>query len=206
MCCPDLPSRTRCPAAGSCQWATLNHQPLWGQRLCNDPSRGRYKGLVIGHVRTTLKSHLHSELPWGHLRSPGQCSSLIFASALSLLIPPMLMLGAPLINIPVLNSIWVQPREPICNQYKKNPSIWGGFFLTIIMYLHTCNILKSKNRIQSGGNKDFACHVVLLWLKILNLIRMKAHATKFVNTNLRIYWNLRQHANLLKIFLFLGDD
>ena len=118
----SLPSCWKC-----CQWATLNHQPLWGQPLCNDPSRGRYKGLVIGHVRTTLKSHLHSELPWGHLRSPGQCSSLIFASALSLLIPPMLMLGAPLINIPVLNSIWVQPREPICNQYKKNPSIWGGF-------------------------------------------------------------------------------
>ena len=37
-CCPDLPSRTRCPAAGSAQWASLNHQPLQEQPMCTTPT------------------------------------------------------------------------------------------------------------------------------------------------------------------------
>ena len=44
----------------SCQWASLNHQPLWGQPVCTDPSREGHKGLASGYVRTILKGHHHS--------------------------------------------------------------------------------------------------------------------------------------------------
>ena len=106
-----------------CQWETLNHQPLWGQPACNDPSGWRYKFLVTGCVRTTLRGHHHSRPPWGQLRSSGQWSRLILPSALPCFFPPdstVLTPRATLIHIPALNSIWVcNPREPACNTYQK---------------------------------------------------------------------------------------
>ena len=129
VCCPDLPSRTLRSCWLCCQWATLSHQPLWGQHVCNDPSRWRHKVLASGHFRTTMKGHLHSRPPWDQLRSSGQCSSLILPSALPCPIPPdsiVLVPRAALIHIPALNS-WVcipenQPATPI----RKHSSTQGG--------------------------------------------------------------------------------
>ena len=87
-----------CSSYKCCQWETLNHQTLWGQPVCNDPSGRRCKGLVIGCVRTTLKGHRHSKLPWSQLRSSVQGSSLILPSALPCFFP--------------LDSTVLTPRAP----------------------------------------------------------------------------------------------
>ena len=141
-----------------CQWITLNHQPLWGQPKCNDPSRWRYKGLVIECVRTTLKGHRHSKLSWGQLRSSGQWSSLILPSALPCFFPPdstVLTPRASPIHIPALNSIQVCiPESQPATHIRKHSSIRGGLLLKITGYTRTYNILKTPNKIQNGRNKD----------------------------------------------------
>ena len=123
-----------------CQWATLNHQPLWGQPMCNDPSRERYKVLASGRVRTTLKGHHHSRSTRGQLRSSGQWCSLILPSALPCFFPldsTVLTPRAPLIHIPALNSIRVSMSE---NQpetrIRKHSSTQGGFLFENY-WLHT---------------------------------------------------------------------
>ena len=129
-----------------CQWATLNYQPLWGQPACNDPYRWRYTGLVIGCIRTTLKGHHHSKLPWSQLRLSGQWSSLILPTALPCFFPPdstVWTLRATPMHIQALNSIWVCiPESQPATRIRKHSSIWGGLLLKITGYTCTYNILK----------------------------------------------------------------
>ena len=154
-----------------CQWATLNHQPLWGQPMCNDPSRWRYKGLVIGCVRTTLRGHLHSRPPWAQLRSSGQWSSLILPSALPCLFPPdstVLTPRAPLIHIPALNSIRVCiPENQPATHIRKPSSICGGFLLKITGYTCIYNILTCPPPIKHKmvETRTFCVNVVTYGLK-----------------------------------------
>ena len=154
-----------------CQWATLNHQPLWGQPECNDPSGWRYKGLVIGCVRTTLRGHHHSRLPCGQLRSSGQWSSLILPSALPCFFPPdytVLTPRAPLIHIPALNSIRVCiPENQPATHIRKPSSICGGFLLKITGYTCIYNILTCPPPIKHKmvETRTFCVNVVTYGLK-----------------------------------------
>ena len=80
MCCSDLPSRTLPLVAGSASSGQSSaSRASGGQPLCNDPSRWRHKGLASGHVRATLKGHLHSRALKGQLRSSGPWTSLVFS-------------------------------------------------------------------------------------------------------------------------------
>ena len=59
------------------QWATLNHQPLWGQPMCNGPSRERYKVLASGCVRKPWRAIITPDphgVSSGHLASDADWS------------------------------------------------------------------------------------------------------------------------------------
>ena len=146
-----------------CQWATLNHQPLWGQPLCNDPSRWRYKDLVIGRVRTTLDSHLLFRAPMGTSKVTWPVFQLnFFLCSIPSDSTSGDITGAP--NKHPSTKLYLSASQRTNQQpvSKKIPVFGEDFYLTIIGYLHTCNILKSQNRIQRDGNKDFVCRVVPL--------------------------------------------
>ena len=155
-----------------CQWATLNYQPLWGQPACNDPYRWRYTGLVIGCIRTTLKGHHHSKLPWSQLRLSGQWSSLILPTALPCFFPPdstVWTLRATPMHIQALNSIWVCiPENQPATRIRKHSSIWGGLLLKITGYICIYNILTPPHtpiEYKMEEKRIFCVNVVTYGLK-----------------------------------------
>ena len=139
-CCPDFPSSVQL-LWKCCQWATLNYQPLWGQTACNDPYRWRYKGLASGHVRTTLKGHLHSR---HHMESAKVIWTVIQLDVFlclicSSLILQMLSLRAPLIHIPTLKSVWVcipENQSAVHNNNNNKILVFEKFYLKITGYIH----------------------------------------------------------------------
>ena len=126
-----------------CQWATLNHQPLWGQLLCNDPSRWRYKGLVTGRVRITLKSHLLFRAPMGTSKVTWPVFQLnFFLRSIPSDSTSGGIRGAP--NKHSSTKLYlVHPREPICNQYQKKSQYLGRIFIWQLLDIYTLVIFKN---------------------------------------------------------------
>ena len=89
------------------------------------------------------------ELPWGQLRSSGQCSSLIFFSALSHFFPLDSTSADPNGTLNTYANTELHPRlhvrEPICSMYQKTFSSWPGFLFENTVYIH--NISKSPSKI-----------------------------------------------------------
>lgn len=141
-----------------CQWANLNHQPLWGQPACTDPSRGSHKGLASGHVRTNLKGQDHSRDPLEILRpwfefNPPSALSCFFPLDSTSVGPKSTPDKHPSNKL----HLSLHPREQTCNIYQnKIPTFGHDFYFKITGY--TCiYILKPISRIQNARNKEFVC-------------------------------------------------
>ena len=174
-----------------CQWETLNHQPLWGQSTCKDPSGWRYKGLIIGCVRTTLRGHLHSRPPWSQLRSSGPVIQLDPSLCLILFLPSWFYSvdpkGTPDTHPSTKLHPSLHPREPACNMYQKIFQYWGGFLLKITGYTCIYNSLKPPNKTQNGRNKNLLCECGYLWFKIHNLMLSDQMKLLYVNNKRKLY-------------------
>ena len=87
------------------------------------------------------------ELPWGQLRSSGQCSSLIFSSALSHFFPLDSTSADPNSTLNTYANTELHPslhvREPTCSTYQETFSSWTGFLFKNTVYIHIYNISKS---------------------------------------------------------------
>ena len=109
-CCPEFPSRIHCSTAlETLPVGNLKIPTPLGADCVQWPIQARHKGLASGHVRTTLKGHLHSrhnmesaKVIWSVIQL-----NVFLCPNLSSLILQMLSLRAPLIHVPTLKSVWV---------------------------------------------------------------------------------------------------
>ena len=104
--------------------------------LYNDPSKWMYDGLASGYVTTIPKGH-HTRAPVGSANVIWPVLQLDFFPLpypiSSLLIPQVLILTAPLIHMPILNSIQVcmSENQPV-TCVKKHSVLGQDFYLKIL--------------------------------------------------------------------------
>lgn len=120
-----------------CQWAIFTLQSLEGP-ACNDPSKWGIKAWSVDMLHnpegpSSLSPHRVSQ---GHLaHDPAWFFPLLYPVS-SLLIPQVLILTIPLINIPTPNSIWVYIQKKQSVTYIKKFQNLGRIFIWKFLVIH----------------------------------------------------------------------
>ena len=114
---------------------------LSGRSLCTMTQPGGcMKAWPVGMSQQSQRV-ITSELPWGQLGSSGQCSNLIFSSALSHFFRLDSTSADPngTLNTHANTELYpsLHVREPTCNMYQKTFSSCTGFLFENTVYTHT---------------------------------------------------------------------